>query len=74
MHRGRWPGPGGTTLEQPMERRGSELPKGDADDPQLVEVWQEASAAYADGASGEVRAVIGDNLTRDPPEPDEESR
>ena len=53
---------GGTTLEQLMERRGIELPKWDADDPQVVKVWQEASAAYADGAAGEVRAVIGDSL------------
>lgn len=53
---------GGTTLEQLMERRGIQLPKWDPDNPEVVQVWKDASAAYADEASGTVRAVIGDSL------------
>ena len=53
---------GGTTLEQLMEKRGIKLPEWNADNPEVVKVWKQASAAYADGASGEVRAVVGDSL------------
>jgi hypothetical protein len=53
---------GGTTLEQLMEKRGIKLPAWDADDPEVVRAWTEASKAYADGVSGEVRAVIGENV------------
>lgn len=53
---------GGTTLEQLMERRGITMPEWDPDNPAVVKVWEEASSAYAEGASGEVRAVIGDSL------------
>ncbi|CAN5397799.1 hypothetical protein BH10ACT10_BH10ACT10_28810 [soil metagenome] len=53
---------GGTTLEQLMESRGIKLPELDADNPAVVKVWKDASSAYAEGASGEVRAVIGDSM------------
>ncbi|MBO0728488.1 MAG: hypothetical protein J2P57_04465 [Acidimicrobiaceae bacterium] len=53
---------GGTTLEQLMEKRGIKLPEWDPDNPDVIHAWTEASKAYADGVSGEVRAVIGDNL------------
>jgi hypothetical protein len=52
----------GTTLEKLMEERGITMPAWDADNPEVVQVWKDASAAYADGASGEVRAVIGSSL------------
>lgn len=53
---------GGTTLEQLMEKRGITLPEWNADDPKVVAAWQQASAAYADGAQGTVRAVVGAQL------------
>ena len=56
---------GGTTLEQLMARRGIELPKWDPSNPAVVNAWTEGSEAYASGASGEVRAVIGENVRPD---------
>ncbi|MHA3702915.1 WXG100-like domain-containing protein [Jatrophihabitans sp. YIM 134969] len=53
---------GGTTLEQLMEKRGIELPAWDADDPQVVAAWTKASEEYAAGVSGDVRAVIGQEI------------
>lgn len=53
---------GGTTLEQLMEERGIKLPEWDPDNPEVVHAWTEASKAYADGVSGQVRAVIGDSM------------
>lgn len=53
---------GGTTLEQLMERRGVQMPEWDADNPDVVRTWGDASAAYAQEASGEVRAVVGEDL------------
>lgn len=52
----------GTTLEQVMERRGIEMPEWDADSPDVVRTWGDASAAYAQEANGNVHAVIGDDL------------
>jgi hypothetical protein len=52
----------GTTLEQLMERRGVKMPEWDADNPDVVRTWGDASAAYAQEASGEVRAVVGEDL------------
>jgi filamentous hemagglutinin len=53
---------GGTTLEQITKARGIDLPTWDAANPASVQTWQNASRAYAEGASGNVRAVIGDSL------------
>lgn len=53
---------GGTTLEQLMERRGVTMPEWDADNPTSVATWKEASAAYADGVSGDVHVVLGESL------------
>ena len=53
---------GGTTLEMLIESRGIQMPEWDADNPAAVDTWTRVSEAYASGASGEVRAVLGDNL------------
>ncbi len=53
---------GGTTLEQITKTRGIDLPTWDAANPASVQAWQNASRSYAEGASGNVRAVIGDSL------------
>jgi hypothetical protein len=53
---------GGTTLEQLLETRGIDIPPWDASNPVSVQAWENASQAYAQGASGTVNAVIGDTL------------
>lgn len=53
---------GGTTLETLMARRGIELPQWDPDNPAVMRAWDEASAAFANGAQGRVRVVLGDQL------------
>ena len=53
---------GGTTLEQITQGRGIILPVWDAANPSSIQAWQNASRAYAEGASGTVRAVVGDSL------------
>lgn len=51
----------GQTLEQTLRANGiSPLPRWNRDDPEVLRFWEEASAAFAENASGEVRAVIGD--------------
>nr|WP_279308033.1 RHS repeat-associated core domain-containing protein [Niveispirillum sp. BGYR6] len=52
---------GGTTLEMLAASKGVDMPKWDGS-PGATKAWQNASAAYAEGASGKVRAVLGDNL------------
>jgi hypothetical protein len=53
--------PGATTLEMLLKDRGIVLPVWDGT--QAVEAaWRDASAAYARGAKGEVRALLGPNL------------
>ena len=54
-----------TTLEMLIDSRGIAMPEWDADNPAVVDTWTRASEAYAAGASGEVRAVLGDNLRPD---------
>jgi hypothetical protein len=56
---------GGTTLEMLLEERGISLPKYATTDQESVDAWERTSARFAAGASGTVRAVIGENL-RDP--------
>ncbi|HEX2355526.1 MAG TPA: hypothetical protein VHI50_03560, partial [Micromonosporaceae bacterium] len=53
---------GGTTLEMLMEERGIKLPTWDPSNPATVQAWKDASEAYAQGASGQVRAVVGTDL------------
>lgn len=53
---------GGTTLEELMRQRGIELPEWDPDNAEVVSLWSEASAAYADQANGVIRAVVGQDL------------
>ena len=53
---------GGTTLEQLMAARGISLPAWDAANPASVAAWQNASKAFAEGASGVVRAVVGESV------------
>ncbi|WP_203136969.1 hypothetical protein [Microbacterium sp. JZ31] len=52
----------GTTLEMLIESRRIEMPEWNADDPAVVETWTRVSEAYANGASGVVRAVLGDGI------------
>ena len=53
---------GGTTLETLLKERKVQMPDWDATNPQVVRAWQDISAQYAQGASGTVRAVIGQSL------------
>ncbi len=50
---------GGKTLEQLMEERGIELPVFDRNNPASLSAWDEASRMFAQGASGDVKAVLG---------------
>ncbi|WP_234814838.1 hypothetical protein [Mycolicibacterium porcinum] len=53
----------GTTLEMTLEKNGIDpLPAWNRHDPESVRFWEDASAAYAENASGEVTAVIGSDL------------
>lgn len=53
---------GGTTLETLLEQRRIQMPAWNAADPKVVQAWQTISAQYAEGASGTVRAVVGQSL------------
>jgi len=52
----------GTTLEALIEERNIVMPLWDTGNPEVVQAWKAISADYAKGASGTVRAVIGENL------------
>jgi len=46
-----------------MESRGVHLPPwGNGEDPAVVKAWEAVSDTYAQGVSGEVRAVVGSDL------------
>ncbi len=52
-----------TTLEMTLQKNGVDpLPVWNQLDPESVRFWEQASAAYADNASGSVTAVIGSSL------------
>lgn len=54
---------GGQTLEQTLRANGVDpTPVWNPQDPEVIRFWEEASAAFAENASGDVRAVIGSNL------------
>jgi hypothetical protein len=53
---------GGTTLEMLNRDRGLSLPEYDGTDQTTIDAWEKASARFAAGASGTVRAVLGENL------------
>lgn len=56
-------GSGGTTLEMTLAEKGIDpLPVWNRHDPVSVQFWEDASAAYAENAQGEVTAIIGSNL------------
>lgn len=55
----------GTTLEMLIDARGIDMPEWDATNPAAVNTWTQVSEAYASGASGTVRAVLGDNIRPD---------
>lgn len=53
---------GGVTLETTIAEQKIEMPEWDFDNPDSLKAWDEASAAYAMQVSGEVHAVVGENL------------
>ncbi|MBN9223181.1 hypothetical protein [Microbacterium sp.] len=54
---------GGRTLEQTLAANGVDpLPVWDETDVESVRFWEDASAAFAENASGDVRAVVGSDL------------
>ncbi|MCY1714749.1 hypothetical protein [Caproiciproducens galactitolivorans] len=52
----------GVTLESTIANKNIDIPKWDFDNPMSIKAWEDASAAYADQVSGEIRAVVGENL------------
>jgi hypothetical protein len=55
-------GKGGETLEMLIEKRGIKMPDWDDTNPESVKAWSDISREFAAGASGEVRAVLGENV------------
>lgn len=53
---------GGTTLEMLIEKHEIKMPAWDASNPVHTKEWGKISEAYAQGASGRVRGVIGQDL------------
>ncbi len=53
---------GGKTWDMLIEERDIKMPPWDTANPTSIKAWEDISAEYANGASGEVRAVIGDKL------------
>lgn len=53
---------GGTTLEMLLEKQNVGMPAWDASNPTVVNEWGQMSKAYAEGTSGVVRGVIGQEL------------
>jgi filamentous hemagglutinin len=51
---------GGATLETTMAENGVELPAWDANNPETVAAWRQASADFASGASGDVTVLQQD--------------
>lgn len=53
---------GGATLESTLTARGVGIPMWDAANPAAVAAWEDASAQFANGASGNVRVLLGDSV------------
>jgi hypothetical protein len=53
-------GNGGKTLEQLTAERRIDMPVWDRHNPSSVKAWEDASRMFAQGAKGDVRAVLGD--------------
>ncbi|WP_438364167.1 PAAR-like protein [Zobellia laminariae] len=53
---------GGTTMEGIMDANNVKMPDWDIAKPESIKAWEDASAMYAKGVSGEVRAVVGNKL------------
>ncbi len=53
---------GGTTLEGMIESKKISMPEWDSNNPKVIKMWEDVSAAYANQASGEVKAVVGNKL------------
>ncbi len=53
---------GGTTLETLIEERKIKMPDWDPNNQISIKAWEDISAEYATGVSGEVKAVIGNEL------------
>ncbi|MCA6365250.1 MAG: hypothetical protein IM638_19615 [Bacteroidetes bacterium] len=53
---------GGVTLEGLLVQKNIELPAWNPTDPIVMKLWEDVSTAYANQVSGEVRAVIGQQL------------
>jgi len=53
---------GGTTLETLIDEREIDMPDWNPNDPSSVAAWKGISSEYAQGASGQVRVVLGSDL------------
>jgi RHS repeat-associated protein len=53
---------GGTSLEMLLDKRGITMPPWDEHNPASVAKWKEVSENYARGCSGEVKAVVGQDM------------
>jgi len=54
---------GGATLERVLVQKGIVLPVYDSANPVSVQAWKDASKALADGASGNVKVILGDSVS-----------
>ncbi len=53
---------GGTTLESLISNRNINMPSFDKSNPTSVQAWEDISSEYAQGASGDVHVVLGNDL------------
>lgn len=53
---------GGVTLEMMLEKAGIEMPEWNFEDAEGIQAWNAVSDAFAEQVSGDVRAVIGDQM------------
>ncbi|DAB31193.1 MAG TPA: hypothetical protein CFH79_10540, partial [Sulfurospirillum sp. UBA11407] len=55
----------GTTLEMMLKNKNIDMPKWDPTNPVSVQAWQDISLSYAQGASGNVKVVLGEKIRPD---------